>query len=71
MYYELTVSGHGCENKTVQTVSLFLSDDVLALSMQELQVVSHHPLLAFVDHFGIGTWMQVLPTSHFFVFQTP
>lgn len=37
--------------------------------MQELQMVCHHSLLAFVDDFGIGAWVQVFPTSHLLVFQ--
>ena len=31
----------------------------------------HHPLLTFVDDFGVGAGVQVLPTSHFFIFQSP
>lgn len=51
------------------TVSLLLPNDALALPVQELQVICHHPLLAFVDDFGVGAGVQVLPASHFFVFQ--
>lgn len=51
------------------TISLLLPDNVLALPVQELQVVRHHPLLAFVNDFGVGAGVQVLPTSHFLVFQ--
>lgn len=51
------------------TISLLLPNYVLALPMQELQMVCHHSLLAFMDDFGIGAWVQVLPTSHFLVFQ--
>lgn len=51
------------------TISLLLPDNVLALPVQELQVVRHHSLLAFVNDFGVGAGVQVLPTSHFLVFQ--
>lgn len=51
------------------TISLLLPDNVLALPVQELQVVRHHSLLAFMNDFGVGAGVQVLPTSHFLVFQ--
>lgn len=51
------------------TVSLLLPNNVLALPMQELQMICHHPLLAFMNDFGIGAGVQVLTTSHLFVFQ--
>lgn len=53
------------------TLSLLLPNNALALPMQELQMICHHPLLAFMDDFGIGARVQVLPTSHLFVFQPP
>lgn len=51
------------------TVSLLLSDDVLALPVQELQVVCNHPLLAFMDDFGVGAGVKILTTSHLLIFQ--
>lgn len=57
--------------KTALTLSLLLPNDALALPVQELQMIRHHPLLAFMDDFGIGAGVQVLPTSHLFVFQPP
>lgn len=36
------------------TFPLFLPDYVLALSVQELEMIGHHPLLAFMNDFGIG-----------------
>lgn len=51
------------------TVSLLLSDDVLALPMQEVQVVCNHSLLAFMDDFGVGAGVKILPTSHLLIFQ--
>lgn len=52
------------------TVSLLLPNNVLALPVQELQMICHHPLLAFMDDFAVGAGVQVLPTSHLFVFQS-
>lgn len=51
------------------TVSLLLPDDVLALPVQEVQVVCDHPLLAFMDDFGVGAGVKILPTSHLLIFQ--
>lgn len=51
------------------TVSLLLPNNALTLPVQELQVICHHPLLAFMDDFAVGAWVQVLPTSHLFIFQ--
>lgn len=51
------------------TVSLLLSDDVLALPVQEVQVVCNHPLLAFMDDFGVGAGVKILTTSHLLIFQ--
>lgn len=51
------------------TVSLLLTNDVLALPVQEVQVVCNHPLLAFVDDFGVGAGVKILPTSHLLIFQ--
>lgn len=52
-----------------RTFSLLLPDDALALPVQELQMVGHHSLLAFVDDFGVGAGVQVFPASHFLIFQ--
>ncbi|TNN75180.1 hypothetical protein EYF80_014590 [Liparis tanakae] len=43
------------------TLSLLLSNDALALPVQELQVVRYHPLLAFVDDFGVGAGVKKWP----------
>lgn len=51
------------------TVSLLLPDDVLALPVQEVQVVCNHSLLAFMDDFGVGAGVKILPTSHLLIFQ--
>lgn len=51
------------------TVSLLLSNNALALAVQELQMICHHPLLAFVNDFGVRAGVQVLPTSDLFIFQ--
>lgn len=51
------------------TVSLLLPGDVLALPVQEVQVVCDHPLLAFMDDFGVGAGVKILPTSHLLIFQ--
>lgn len=51
------------------TVSFLLPDDVLALPVQEVQVVCNHSLLAFMDDFGVGAGVKILPTSHLLIFQ--
>lgn len=51
------------------TVSFLLPDDVLALPVQEVQVVCNHSLLAFMDDFGVGAGVKIFPTSHLLIFQ--
>ncbi len=64
-------NGSTHQDSTGLTISLLLPNNVLALPVQELQMICHHSLLAFMDDFGIGAGVQVLPTSHLFIFQPP
>lgn len=70
IYYICHIQKYGDIKDNVRpTLSPLLSNDVLTLPVKELQVICHHPLLAFMDDFGVGAGVQVLSTSHSFFLQ--